>query len=280
MKTKLLLLSALFLGFAFTLQSCNDDDTMSNPGNPAIESAFMAKYPAATGVGWKMKDTYYVAGFWQNNQQREAWFSRDGSWHYTETDIPYNLLPEPVKAAFTQSEYSTWRIDDIDMVERNGMETVYVIEVEQNKQEYDLYYSPSGTLVKAVADNGDGNGNGYLPTGLPEKASSYLTATYPSARIVEIDIENGGYEVDIVNNGKRLEVQFTMAGDWRHTKTEDLRQADVPASILAIVQASYSGYKIDDIDYYETPTGNFYLFELEMGSKEINVRISDNGTIL
>lgn len=44
----------------------------------------------------------------------------------TETDLPYAALPEAVKNAFQNSEYGSWRPDDVDMIEREGMEPVYV----------------------------------------------------------------------------------------------------------------------------------------------------------
>ena len=276
MKTNLLLLALLISGF--TLQSCNDDDNNPNPGNTVVESIFLQKYPSATRVDWEVKGTYYIADFWLNNQELEAWFSWDGEWFYTETDIAFNQLPEAIQTAFNQSEYAAWRIDDVDVVERNGMEIVYVIEVEQGKQEYDLYYTADGTLVKAIPDSD--NSNSYLPTNLPESISSYITSNHPNARIVEVDIENGNYEVDIVDNRKHLELQFKTTGDWVYTKTEDLRQSDVPANVLTALQSSeYSGYRLDDIDYYETPTGNFYLFELESGKIEVDVKVTLDGVV-
>ena len=71
----------------------------------------------------------------------------------TESDIPYEALPQPVKETFKQSEYAGWKIDDVDMLARAGMETIYVIEVEQGKQEVDLYYSPEGVLTRTEVDN-------------------------------------------------------------------------------------------------------------------------------
>ena len=39
----------------------------------------------------------------------------------TETDIPFSLLPDAVKAAFQQSQYSEWIVDDVDMIERENL---------------------------------------------------------------------------------------------------------------------------------------------------------------
>ena len=40
--------------------------------------------------------------------------------------------------------------DDVDKLERTGVETIFVIEVENQNQEIDLYYSADGTLIKSI----------------------------------------------------------------------------------------------------------------------------------
>ena len=274
MKTKLLLLATLFLGF--TLQSCSDDD--DSMGNTVVESAFAAKYPNATRVEWEVKGTYYVADFWLNNQEQEAWFSWDGDWYYTETDITFAQLPEAVKTAFNQSEYATWHIDDVDMLDRKGMDIIYVIEVEKGNQEYDLYYTADGVLVKAILDT-DNDGN-YLPTSLPEKATTYISTNHPNARIGEVEKEYEGYEVDIIEGTTYKELLFSLTGDWVYTKTEDIHKSNVPQNVLTALQNSeYGSYRIDDIDFYETPTGSYYVFELEQGSTEVDVKVTLDGVV-
>ena len=49
----------------------------------------------------------------------------------TETDVRYENLPEPVLAAHKAGKYADWRVDDVDKLTREGMETLYVIEVEK-----------------------------------------------------------------------------------------------------------------------------------------------------
>ena len=45
------------------------------------------------------------------------------------------MLPEAVRTAFAATEYAAapWSVDDVDMLEREGVETVYVIEVEKHE---------------------------------------------------------------------------------------------------------------------------------------------------
>lgn len=91
----------------------------------------------------------------------------------TETDLPYQALPAAVKSAFESSEYAKWKVDDVDMLERPDMEKVYVIEVESGKQEFDLYYSEEGILVKSVADT-DNDSENYLPAEIPATIETFI----------------------------------------------------------------------------------------------------------
>ena len=63
----------------------------------------------------------------------------------TDSEILFEQLPEEVKAAFRAGEYSAWTIDEVERVQRNGAEEVYVIEVKNKvdgvETEIDLYYS-------------------------------------------------------------------------------------------------------------------------------------------
>lgn len=55
----------------------------------------------------------------------------------TETDIAYDALPAPVKQAFEAlTQYEGWKRDDVDMLERKGMEKVYVIEIEKARRNW------------------------------------------------------------------------------------------------------------------------------------------------
>lgn len=57
----------------------------------------------------------------------------------TETDIPLSALPQEIQASFENSEYYlTWKVDDVDKLERDGFEIIYVIEVEKQNQEVEF----------------------------------------------------------------------------------------------------------------------------------------------
>ena len=139
------------------MESCDDDDDNLNVPEK-LQSAFSQKYPEASPK-WKTRSNYYIADFHGRNYESEAWFTSGAVWLMTETDLPYAALPEAVKNAFQNSEYGSWRPDDVDMIEREGMEPVYVLEVEQGPREMDLYYNAEGILIRAVEDSEDDSEN-------------------------------------------------------------------------------------------------------------------------
>ena len=186
-----------------------------------------------------------------------------------------------VKTAFQQGEYSTWKVDDVDMIERRDVETVYVLEVEQGNSEVDLYYSPDGILVKTVLDAGGNDGyEDFIPFQPSSSVEAYIKEHYPSARILDIDREKGMTEVEILDGTACRELLFDDGGAWVQTKTE-LRISALPDVVMAAIKASqYATYKIDDADFIETQTGEWYLIELESGKQDVKLRIDTTGKIL
>lgn len=265
---------------AWMLQSCDDDDDLSVVP-VELAASLSEKYPQATRVEWETERGYYVADFYENGWERTAWFSPEGIWQLTETEIRFTDLPDAVQTAFRASTYATWEIEDVDMVERPDMEVVYVIEVEQYDQEVDLFYTADGILVKddTGTDGGNQGGSDYLPSVTVDDFQAFLDERYPGARIIEVDREANGYEVDIVHDGRGKEVIFDLDGNWLLTSW-DVSWNEVPENVKTVAQAQYPGYRMDDADFVETPTASYYLIEMEQGEREIKVKVAADGTVL
>ena len=141
------------------LSACdNDDDLPSSKVPETVKSAFDAKFPAVARVEWEKKSVYYVAEFYENGVEMQAWFDTDAVWSMTETDLrtDLNVLPGLVQNAFQTGTYADWRVDDIDKYERpSGI--FYLIEIEKTGQsDRDLFYGEDGTLLKDVVDTDKG----------------------------------------------------------------------------------------------------------------------------
>lgn len=276
MKQITLFLFAALLPLA--LVSCDNDD--SDPVSNEVKRAFTEKYPSAKNVSWENKGGYNVADFRNSNAEASAWFDKNGIWYMTETDLPFNALPQAVKDSFQVSQYATWQIDDVDMLERKDTETVYVIEVESQNNERDLYYSTEGILIRTIVDNNNTDYENQLPKPTPTTIETFIKEKYPQARIIEIEHENGRVEVDIIHDNLGKEVVFDTNNQWLHTSW-DVRASTLPQAVANIVNnAQYAGYRIDDADFVETLQANYYLLELEKGNSELKVKVDKDGKIL
>lgn len=267
-----------WLAGLFILTACNDDD-QTTP-NEAVVQAFHARYPTASKVEWDTKNSYLTVDFIDNQLANTAWFDQAGQWYMTETELNrLELLPAKVQAAFQAGIYAAWQTDDIDRLERQDNETIYMIEVKQGKEEYDLYYSEDGILIKAIPDDDNDDYEGFLPAPAPSAITELIDSKYPGARIIDMEQERGMTEVDIIHENRSKEVVFNSGNEWLNTHYDVLKNEVETTVIEALNRSEYSSYFINDIEKYETPAGDYYLFELEKGETEVDIRIDTAGNL-
>ena len=170
-KFAVLMLALASLG---AMTGCDDDDdSVKVPA--AVQDTFGRMFPGAGHVEWAGKQGYLVAEFREGGTDMQAWFDAAGKWYMTEEDVPYALLPQAVRTAFESGEYAAWHVDDADKLTREGLETVYVLEVEQRDAEYELVYSEDGVLLRAVPDaDGDRDHGDMLPQELPQAVKDFI----------------------------------------------------------------------------------------------------------
>lgn len=293
--------------------SCSNDENNPLPDGTSGEvpalvlDEFNSLFPGATNVVWSTKGEYVVASFYWDGSRADnvvrnhtAWFAlANGVWGMTEKEIRFADLPEAVKNAFGASEYgqAPWRADDeVDVLKRNGnSEILYVIDVEKNEggkeTDVDLYYTAEGVLVKEVIDAEDEKDyQDYLPQTPSGTVESWLKEKYPDARIIDVDNEDGGTEVEFISGNMKHEAFFDRSQNWVYTKTEYRFRnidevTDIPSQVLAALKATpeylEAGW-VEDAEKYETEkAGTFYCFELENRfDDDVKVYIGSDGTVL
>lgn len=272
MKTRSVFLSMLAIAGTFMATSCNDNDDNWRP-DQHIVNALENKYPGTSRVDWDREQNYYVADFRYENIEREAWFSEGGEWVMTESDITYEMLPQVVKTNFEASEYSSWKKEDIDMLERLNTETLYILDLEQGEQEVDLYYNENGDLIKTITDS---DNHSHMPIQLTNKQQELINSRYPGASVVDVDKESRGTEIEIKHENIYKEVYFDNNDEWQHTTWDIYYRNNTNNGITeeavrtAIRNYENQGYQVDDVDMRENANGIVYLVEFEK-AHEIDV---------
>ncbi len=279
----LVLLSVLFLS-AFAISCSNDDDKTNKNVPEAVTKAFEELNPNVNPK-WEYEDSYYVADFTKNNNETEMWFTAEGKWMLTVTDLTQNQLPTAITSAIAASAYSNWTYDDEKLIERNGFDALYKIEMEEKGtgNEVTLYYAANGMLVKEIPDI-DNNGT-ITPVVIPQKIQDYLDQNFPSSKysIIDFDREDatGNYEVEVIGANTVIDITFTAQYAFLYYEYE-IKFAEVPATIQQLFNKSgYTQNQIDDILYRSNATGlPWYIFDLEVNDNDLTLIWDQNGTVI
>ncbi|MBQ7634284.1 MAG: PepSY-like domain-containing protein [Bacteroidaceae bacterium] len=134
MKKHLLLLLGLVLALQMPLLTAcsddDDDDVATSDVPQAVLTAFAAKYPEATNVKWEKElETYKAEYYNADHNEVDVWFSPDGTWLRTATDLLPTALPEAVQQ-YVATNYPDRSIDDCDLIEIPGA-SYYLLELEK-----------------------------------------------------------------------------------------------------------------------------------------------------
>lgn len=168
---KFLGLLLLAMSLSFGICACENDNNDDKKVSIEVLKAFEQRFPQAVQVDWDIEGKYCVAEFkgtipdipelsLEDVPQGtlfnlEAWFDMGANWKMTVVDVPYKVLPKAVQTGFTTSNYGAWKVEDADVIQRNGLDNVYVIEVEQGNTERYLYFNSKGVLTNEKKDNND-----------------------------------------------------------------------------------------------------------------------------
>lgn len=259
----------LVLCSALIFTSCDDDDDNVINVPTTVETNFNQQFPNASAVQWE-KDfshatSYLKAEFKVNGTEVEAWYTYDGTWVKTETD--YN---DPLPLAITNllsTNYPGFRIDDVDLIETPQMK-FFEIDLEKGKNEIELSVKADGTIINI-------NDNQHK---IPTVVAHHFQERFPGANVKEWEKEGTLLKAEFFYNNVETEAWFTYSGTW--VKTETDYHSALPEAVNNYIQSNYNGYKIDDINWVETPQQNYFEIELEKGKEDIILSIKIDGTVI
>ncbi|MDO4930065.1 MAG: PepSY-like domain-containing protein [Bacteroidales bacterium] len=130
----------------------------------------------------------------------------------------------------------------------------------------------AGFLLQSCDDDDD---NVIAPTAV----STTFSSLYPSATVLEWEIEGSYYKAEFYNNTTLAEAWFTSDGTWVRTETDYI--GTLPEAIQTYISTNYAGYYIEDQEYVETPTSTYYHIELENAADhDVYLNIYADGTLV
>ena len=119
----------------------------------------------------------------------------------------------------------------------------------------------------------------YNPRLITEPIKKFIKARYDNARIVEADYDDGLLKVEIVHKRKEKNVYFSK-DEWQYSEW-DIRATELPRAVTeAIAKTEYSAYRIDDVNYIQKSSGDYYKVELERRDFDVVLLITPQGVIL
>lgn len=93
-----------------------------------IKNAFARQYSGSTEVMWTFLEKIAVVSFKSGDSYKEAFYSHEGDWLKTETEIEPGALPVAVKKVIDSEEFNEWH---------KG--STFLLELPGNKKRYKVY---------------------------------------------------------------------------------------------------------------------------------------------
>ncbi len=97
----------------------------------------------------------------------------------------------------------------------------------------------------------------------------------------EYDKEDKLWEVEYMIGKDEFTSAFDENGKWEETEKE-INFSDLPEPVKASLKADFTDYEVDEVEFVETPDGEFYEVELEKDNKKevLELLISPDGKVV
>lgn len=118
----------------------------------------------------------------------------------------------------------------------------------------------------------------------PKVVRELFSEMFPGAKDVEWEVEMGYWKVSFETGTgvSRVdsEAWYNDAGEWVRTETERF-PSSLPEDIKTILNSSeYASAMIDDVKYVQTPSEEYYQFELSVAGVSVYVNVYSDGRII
>lgn len=114
---------------------------------------------------------------------------------------------------------------------------------------------------------------------VPQKVKDAFAQKFPTAKSVKWDKEsNTEWEAEFKMDKMEYSANFMADGTWKETEHE-ITEKDLPAAVKKALSDGFPGFKTEEMELSETPSGTVYEFALEKGDTEMEVAIDSSGKV-
>ncbi len=113
----------------------------------------------------------------------------------------------------------------------------------------------------------------------PPAVAATFELMYPGI-VPQWEFEQNMWNAEFRKDSREMEAWFQTDGTWVMTET-DIAVTELPAAVVAAVNANYPDYAIDDAEWVETPLQDYFEVELDRkGQPDVHLKITEEGVIL
>ncbi len=115
---------------------------------------------------------------------------------------------------------------------------------------------------------------------VPAAVKTAFSKKFPTVKKVDWDKEGKTqWEAEFELNEKEMSANFDLQGNWKETET-DLEENALPANVDSVLNSQFSGYKIKEVAFSETPERSAYEIVIKKGKSKLEVTIDKTGKLL
>lgn len=134
-------------------------------------------------------------------------------------------------------------------------------------------------LAIVIFAGGFANAQDLNSADVPANLKNTFSKGYPAATNVEWKKELDHYKVEFKINRHDQEIWYNASGSTIK-KEQEIKEAELPQAIRAVIKSKYAGYRMDDAEIVWKNKVKTYEVELEKGLDEKHVIFNDKGTVL
>jgi len=230
--------------------------------------------------------TYFEAEFGEDGAESEIKLDEEGRIVEEERELPTSELPAAAMKS-VESEYPDAEIEEVELV----MRTYYEVELESDGKGVTLLVLENGFVLdpaSALEPDDEDEGEDDDPEesqvawdDLPEVVQKAFLSHREGVQPLEIEMEKSGdrvyYEGEYEEeNGVEHEIKVDASGMVIEVEDE-MDGSRLPDSIKAAVQSKYPDAEIEEASLKRS---TYYVVELEIDEKEVEVKVLGNGMLL